>query len=134
LQLQRAPEARPRNEGRVAVDWKSIAYPAEREHDRFSRGSRGGLEDCLTVLDFPEGHGRRLGSTNMLDRLLKTLKQRRRVVGVFPNRAWCGQPVGAILPERHEKRQLETRPCFSMENADLEELGPAASKTAKETA
>ncbi len=48
---------------------------------------RHGLEDCLTVLDFPEGHRRRLGSTNMLERLMKTLKQRTRVVGVFPNRA-----------------------------------------------
>ena len=95
---------------------------------------RGGLEDCLTVLDFSEAHRRRLGSTNMLERLMKTLKQRRQVVGVFPNRAWCERLIGAILLERHEKWQLETRPYFSMENADLEELGPAASKTAKEAA
>ena len=33
--------------------------------------------------------------------------------------------VAAILLERHEKWQLETRPYFSMENADLEALGSA---------
>ncbi len=91
---------------------------------------RDGLEDCLTVLDFPEGHRRRLGSTNMLERLMKTLKQRTRVVGVFPNRASCERLIGAILLERHEKWQLESRPYFSMENADLEALGPAVGQAA----
>ena len=56
---------------------------------------------------------------------MKTLKQRTRVVGVFPNRASCERLIGAILLERHEQWQLESRPYFSMENADLEELGPA---------
>ncbi len=86
---------------------------------------RDGLEDCLTVLDFPESHRRRLASTNMLERLLKTLQQRRRVVGVFPNRASLERLIGAILLERHEQWQLETRPYCSMENADLEALGSA---------
>ncbi len=40
-------------------------------------------------------------------------------------RASCERLIGAILQERHEKRQLESQPYFSMENADLEELGPA---------
>ncbi len=87
---------------------------------------RDGLKDCLTVLDFPEGHRRRLTSTNMLERLMKTIKQRTRVVGVFPNRVSCERLIGAILLERHEKWQLEARPCFSMENAELETLGQAA--------
>ena len=95
---------------------------------------REGLEDCLTVLDFPEGHRRRLGSTNMLERLMKTLKQRTRVVGVFPNRASCERLIGAMLLERHEKWQLETRPYFNMENADLEALGQAASEGARQAA
>ena len=87
---------------------------------------RDGLKDCLTVLDFPEGHRRRLTSKNMLDRLMKTIKQRTSVVGVFPNRASCERLIGAILLERHKKWQLESRPCFSMENAELEALGQAA--------
>ena len=36
--------------------------------------------------------------------------------------------------QRHEKWQLETRPCFNMENADLEALGQAASEGARQAA
>ena len=95
---------------------------------------RQGLEDCLTVWDFPESHRHRLGSTNMLERLMKTLKQRTRVVGVFPNRASCERLIGALLLERHEKWQLETRPYFSMENADWEALEPLAAETGRQAA
>ena len=44
---------------------------------------------------------------------MKTLKQRTRVVRVFPNRASCERLIGALLLERHEKWQLETRPFLS---------------------
>ena len=75
-----------------------MAQNSETRRPKVAAMLRGGLEDCLTVLDFPEGHRRRLGSTNML--------------------------------ERHEKWQLESRPYFSMENADLEALGPAVRQAA----
>ena len=70
----------------------------------------------------------------MLRRLMKTLQQRTRVVGVFPNRASCERLIGAILLQRHEQWQLESRPCFSMENADREGPGQAASKTTGQAA
>ncbi len=89
---------------------------------------REGVEDCLTVLDFPESHRRRLTSTNMLERLMKTIKQRTRLVGAFPNRASCERLVGELLLERHEMWQLESRPSFSMENAALD--APAAGRAA----
>ena len=54
---------------------------------------REGLEDCLTVLDFPEHH-RRLQSTNMMENLMKRLKKRSRVVGVFPSRSSCDRLLG----------------------------------------
>ncbi len=113
---------------------EEMAQKWETRRPKVAAMLRQGLEDCLTVLDFPEGHRRRLGSTNMLERLMKTLKQRTRVVGVFPNRASCERLIGAILLERHEKWQLEPRPYFSMENADLEALGQAASETARQAA
>lgn len=81
-----------------------------------ARMLRDGMEDCLTVWNYPDSHRRKLGSTNMLERLMKTLKQRTRVVGVFPNRASCERLIGAVLVEQHEKWQLEERPYFSMEN------------------
>lgn len=61
-----------------------------------------GLEDCLAVLDFPQHHRRRLQSTNMMENMMKRLKKRSRVVGVFPNRSSCDRLLGAQLIELHE--------------------------------
>jgi transposase-like protein len=76
---------------------------------------RDGLEDCLTVLSFPADHRMRLTSTNMLENLMKRLKKRTRVVGVFPNRASCDRLIGALLLEVHEQWQVEEHCFFNME-------------------
>jgi putative transposase len=81
---------------------------------------REGLEDCLTVLSFPEDHRLRLSSTNMLEALMKRLKQRTRVVGIFPNRASCDRLIGALLLETHEQWQTEKRGQFNMELLSIE--------------
>ncbi len=44
-----------------------------------------GIGDALTYLRFPGSHHARIRTTNMLERLFKEVKRRRRVVGVFPN-------------------------------------------------
>jgi putative transposase len=75
-----------------------------------------GLEDCLTCLGFAETHRRRLASTNLLENLMRRLKKRSRVVGIFPNRAACDRLIGAQLLEVHEAWQ--TGPAyFNMECA-----------------
>jgi putative transposase len=76
---------------------------------------REGLEDCLSVLSFPQEHRLRLTSTNMLENLMRRLKQRTRVVGVFPNRASCDRLIGALLLEVHEQWQVEDHCFFNME-------------------
>jgi putative transposase len=58
---------------------------------------REGAEDCLTVLSFPQTHQRRLASTNLLENIMKQLKRRTAVVGVFPNRSSCDRLSGALL-------------------------------------
>jgi transposase-like protein len=77
----------------------------------------GGLADCLTVLSFPADHRRRLTSTNLLENLMKRLKKRTRVVGVFPNRASCDRLIGAQLLEVHEQWLAEPIATFNMEAA-----------------
>ena len=94
----------------MAAKWEA-RYPA------VARMLREGLEDCLTVLAFPQQHRRRLASTNMLENLMKRLKARTRVVGVFPGRGSCDRLVGALLVEVHEDWALEERPWFNMEHA-----------------
>ncbi len=76
---------------------------------------REGLEDCLSAEALPEHHRRRLRSTNLLENIMKRLKKRTRVVGVFPNRASCDRLVGAQLIELHEDWQTEAKAYFNME-------------------
>lgn len=77
---------------------------------------REGLEDCLAVEQLPEHHRRRLRSTNLLENMMKRLKKRTRVVGVFPNRASCHRLIGAQLLELHEQWQTQEKAYFNMES------------------
>ena len=74
-----------------------------------------GLEDCLAVLSFPAHHRKRLTSTNLLENLMRRLKKRTRVVGIFPNRAACDRLIGAQLVEVHESWQTERAAYFNTE-------------------
>jgi len=96
----------------MAVKWQQ----------RCSRGSkvasmlRDGLQDCLTVLQpgIPADHRTRLTSTNLLENLMKRLKKRSVVVGVFPNRKSCDRLLGAQLIEVHEHWQTAKRSTLNM--------------------
>lgn len=113
-----APEERVeclRRGAEMAARWES-RYPA------VARMLREGLEDCLSVLDFPEHHRTRLQSTNLLENLMKRLKKRSRVVGVFPSRSSCDRLLGAQLIEVHEGWSLEERPYFNMKNVNMAEV------------
>jgi putative transposase len=92
----------------VAAKWQG-RYPA------VAAMFRDGLEDCLAVLNLPENHRRQLASTNLLENLMKRLKKRTAVVGVFPNRASCERLIGAQLLEVHEDWQAEARAYLNME-------------------
>lgn len=56
---------------------------------------------------FPAWRRRRVYTTNPLERVMRNIKRRTRVVGVFPNEASCDRPVGAHLIETHESWQCE---------------------------
>lgn len=92
----------------MASKWEGQGYPAA------GRMVREGLEDCLAVLGFPEQHRVRLGSTNLSESLMRRIKRRTRVVGVFPNEASCDRLVGALLLETHEGWLSEEVRQFNM--------------------
>ncbi|HEY0710239.1 MAG TPA: IS256 family transposase, partial [Polyangia bacterium] len=95
----------------LAAKWETRAPPV-------ARMMREGLGECLTVLSFPADHRMRLRSTNMLEVLMKRLKKRTAVVGVFPNRASCDRLIGAQLLEVHEQWLSEDAAVkFNMETA-----------------
>jgi putative transposase len=98
-----------RRAGEMADKWDALKYPA------VGRMLREGVEECLAVLGFPEQHRVRLGSTNLLENLMRQLKRRTRVVGVFPNEGSCDRLIGALLLETHEGWLAEDRRHFNME-------------------
>ena len=104
---------------------QEMADKLERRYPQVAAMLRDGLEDCLTVLDFPATHRRRLASTNMMERMMRRLKARTRVVGVFPSRASCERLVGAMLLELHEEWAVEDKPYFNMQQDVAGEV-PAA--------
>ena len=105
---------------------EEMACKWEGRYPKVATMLREGLEDCLAVLDFPEHHRKRLQSTNMLENLMRRLRKRSRVVGVFPNRASCDRLLGAQLIEVHEKWAVEKRGTFNMDNVNWEAVEMAA--------
>lgn len=101
---------------------EELAQKWEKRYPAVAKMLREGLEDCLAVLDFPADHRRRLQSTNMLENLMRRLKKRSRVVGVFPNRSSCDRLIGAQLIEVHEMWAVEERGYFNMDNVNLAEV------------
>ncbi len=104
---QEKAECRLRGEA-MAAKWRPINAEA-------AKMIEAGLEDTLTVLGFPEHHRRRLASTNFLENLMRRLKKRTKVVGIFPNRASCDRLTGAQLLEVHENWQTERSGYFNMD-------------------
>jgi putative transposase len=105
----------------VATRWERLKCP------KVAAALREGLEDCLAVLSFPEHHRRRLAGTNLLECIMKRLKKRTRVVGIFPSGASCDRLVGSQLLELHEDWQAAEKAYFNM---DAEQTGAAEAAAA----
>ena len=54
-------------------------------YDQSGRARRGRLEETLTYYAFPEEHWRRIRTNNPLERILREIRRRTRVVGAFPD-------------------------------------------------
>jgi len=76
-----------------------------------------GFEDCLAVHEFPSNLRRRLNSTNLVERVMREIKRRTDVVGIFPNEASLDRLIGAHLLERHEQWLCEGKRYIVLEEA-----------------
>ena len=99
---------------------EEMALRWEASNAAVARLLREGLEDCLAVLSFPEEHRRRLASTDELENLMRRLRKRTRVAGVFPSRASCERLIGSQLLEVHEQWLTERTARLNMELAAAE--------------
>jgi len=69
------------------------------------------LSEGFTVFEFPLEHRRTIRTTNSLERIIKEIRRRTRVVGVFPNEASCLRLISALLTETSEEWQIGKRYC-----------------------
>ena len=72
-------------------------------HPAVARWIEEGIEATLACFSCPEGHRRRVRSTNGLERFNQELKRRTRVVRIFPNSAACLRLVTALCVEQSEE-------------------------------
>jgi putative transposase len=100
----------------VAVE---TARKWQERHPRLSNWILETVEDCLAVWDLPPNHRRKLNSTNMLERLMRELKRRSRVVSIFPNNASLERLLGAVLLEIDDQWECEHGPYLTMDAVEM---------------
>jgi transposase-like protein len=70
---------------------------------------QGGEDDVLMYMSFPPEHWSRIYSTNPLERVIREIKRRTDVVGIFPDEGSVVRLVGSVLIEVHEEWQVGRR-------------------------
>jgi transposase-like protein len=108
------------------MEAERVAMRYETRYPRLARQIREQFEQTLSVHGLPKEHRRRVYTTNMMERLMREIKRRTRVVGIFPNDASCDRLIGAQLLDRHEQWQCEAARYLNMEH--LERRDPEAGK------
>lgn len=107
---------------RVAERW-------EKRYPLVAKQIRDQFEETLAVHNLPGEVRRRVYTTNIMERVMREIKRRTRVVGIFPNTAACDRLIGAHLIERDETWQCERMRYLIIERLDQERLLAAQNKT-----
>jgi transposase-like protein len=68
----------------------------------------------LSVFSLPEHYGKRLRTSNCIERLNEEIRRRERIIRIFPNEESLIGLLGALLMEQHEK-WIGGRKYFNME-------------------
>jgi transposase-like protein len=101
--------------------------------DRYPRVSRfleEELEGTLTFFDYPETHQRKIRTTNLIEGVLnKALKQRSKVIGIFPNRESCLRYACCRLMEIDEEWQTGRKYMKMIEDEDSDTDLPVRVRT-----
>jgi putative transposase len=75
--------------------------------------------DVCAYATFPHSHWKKIWSTNPLERLMREIKRRADVVGIFPDDASILRLVGAVLSEQHDEWQVSDRRYLGEESMAL---------------
>ncbi len=98
------------NKPMAAAIARLITEKYQHSYPKVSHLLEGSLESTLTYLSYPASHWRKIRTTNLIEGVLnKDLKQRSRVIGIFPNKASCLRYACLRLMEIDEKWQTGRR-------------------------
>jgi len=87
-------------EDKEAARTKATQVTAKLKEKRLEKVARlieEGLEETLTYMDFPEQHWTKLRTNNPMERIMREIRRRTRVVGAFPDGESALMLVGARL-------------------------------------
>ena len=75
--------------------------------------------DVCAYAGFPQAHWKKIWSTNPLERLMREIKRRADVVGIFPDDHSILRLVGSVLSEQHDEWQVTDRRYLGEESMAL---------------
>jgi putative transposase len=114
----------------VAEQLASIADKLGRQFPAVEQMLTEAQVDICAFAAFPVDHWRRIWSTNPLERLIKEVKRRAEVVGIFPDEAAILRLTGAVLIEAHDEWAVAERRYLSEGSMALVAAGPASAEPA----
>jgi transposase-like protein len=97
----------------VAEQLDSIADKLGRQFPPVEQMLREAAPDITAFACFPPDHWRRIWSTNPLERVIKEIKRRSDVVGIFPDERAILRLTGAVLIEAHNEWAIVERRYLS---------------------
>lgn len=95
--------AENRHEAERLLELSAVKY--EQEMPQLAKWMREALPEGFTVFSLPQGHQRRMRTSNMAERVNQEIKRRTRVARIFPNVASCERLVTAVIMEISEQWQ-----------------------------